>query len=235
VIFQLTTLDETGSTNDEVAKAARVGAPEGTAVFARQQTAGRGRQGRNWQSLPGNVFFSMLLRPPQEKSATIGQLAFVVGLAVGEALGSYGVSWQLKWPNDVFINSQKIAGILLESEPGWVVAGIGINVQHTPPATDRPITSLRQEGHETTPEAVIAVLMQRFEYWYALWQQQGFMPVREEWLKHAYNIGGAVKVALANGQFAEGRFTSLDKDGALLIANQNGEEQRILAGDVFFA
>lgn len=233
--FELTTLDEVQSTNDVVAEAARHNAAEGYAVFGRQQNAGRGRQGRVWQSPRGNVFLSFLLRPAPERAAVIGQLAFVAGLAVGEALGSYGVSWQLKWPNDVYVDGKKISGILLEGESGWVVAGIGINVQHAPPISDRPVTSLRLEGREVEPEEVIQKLLARFGYWYNTWNEQGFLPVREEWLKHAYNLGGNVRVTLAGGQQAAGKFTSLDVDGALIIQQDNGPAQRVLAGDVFFA
>lgn len=231
--FALTTLEATGSTNDDLSAAARAGTPEGTAIFACQQNSGRGRQGRAWQSPPGNISLSLLLRPAPQLAASAGQLAFVAGLAVGEALGPVG--WQLKWPNDVLIGGKKIAGILLESEPGWVVAGMGINVQHTPPVADKPATSLRDEGLETTPEAVIEKLLVRFDHWYGRWQQDGFGPVRTAWLEHAYNLGGAVKVALAGGKLAEGQFTSLDHDGALLLTTQDNTPQRVLAGDVFFA
>lgn len=232
--FLLTTLDATGSTNDDVASAARSGAAEGTAVFARQQTAGRGRQGRVWQSPPGNVSLSLLLRPPPQLAPVTGQLAFVAGLAVGETIGSFGCSWQLKWPNDVLVAGRKISGILLESEPGWVVAGMGINVRHAPPVTEKPVTSLLQEGMDVQPETVIERLLPRFAHWYQLWIESGFSPVREEWLKYAYNLRQPVKVALANGNVAEGVFDNLDADGALLLG-ANGRTTRILAGDVFFA
>lgn len=235
MIFRLTTVDSAGSTNDEVALAARAGEAEGYALFARQQTSGRGRQGRAWQSPPGNISLSFLLRPPPEKSTQLGQLAFVTALAVGEAVGSYGLDWRLKWPNDVYINGRKIAGILLEGESGWVVVGTGINVQHCPPVSDRPITSLRQEGIETQPEAVIERLFERFSHWYNIWQNIGFEPLRTLWLEHAYNLGSPVKVMLAGGQMAEGRFSSLDPDGALVLDKSDGTNQRILAGDVFFA
>lgn len=232
--FRITTLEVAGSTNDEAASAARDGASEGTVIIARQQTLGRGRQGRVWQSPPGNVFLSLLLRPPPETAPHMGQLAFVAGLAVGEALGSFGCPWLLKWPNDVLVFGRKISGILLESEPGWVVAGMGINVQHSPPVSDKPVTSLRQEGYDVEPEAVTDRLLPRFQHWYQVWLSTGFEPVREEWLKHAYNLGRPIKVALANGAMAEGQFDNLDADGALLLG-ANGKTTRILAGDVFFA
>jgi len=235
VKWQLTTLDEAGSTNDDVAGAARAGAPEGLAIFARQQSAGRGRQGRVWQSPPGNVSLSLLLRPPPEKTPAYGQLAFVAALAVGEAVGKAGADWRLKWPNDVFIHGRKVSGILLESEPGWVVAGMGVNVQHCPPVADKPVTSLALEGLETTPEQVVADILEAFGNWYTLWQHEGFMPLQRAWLERAHNLGANIKVALATGQEAIGRLDGLDSDGALLLEKADGTQERILAGDVFFA
>ena len=224
-----------GSTNDDAATRARAGAGEGVVITAVQQEVGRGRQGRVWQSPPGNLFTSIVLRP-RVPSSLWGQLAFVVALAVGETIGNFTPDWRLKWPNDVLVNGAKISGILLESEPGWIVAGIGINVQHRPPVTDREVTSLAELGATAaSPASVLDLLLNHLNNWYDLWQSDGFAPIRRAWLSHAQGLGGPITVALADGQRAEGLFETLDSDGALLLRLPEGQLQRIMTGDVFFS
>ena len=149
-------LAECGSTND-VARAWAADpddpAPHGAAVTADFQTAGRGRRGRSWDAAPGqNVLLSVVLRPafPQ---ADAWQLGFLSALAVADALAGLGFDAQIKWPNDVLIGGDKIAGILVETVRAerlseWAaIAGIGLNVnQDRFPDTSRllhPATSLR--------------------------------------------------------------------------------------------
>lgn len=232
--FAVTFLDETGSTNDDVMELARNNAPEGIVICANRQTKGRGRQQRIWQSPIGNLYASALLRPSQPQS-TYGQLSLVIGLAMGEAVGSYGAEWQLKWPNDILCNGEKIAGILLESEQGWVVAGTGVNVELTPAVSDKACTSLHTLGYtQATAAEVLQRYLQRLAVWYGCWQDEGFSPIREAWLAKAWNIGGAMTARLASGISEEGRFAGIDHDGALLL-QQGDTQRRILSGDVFFA
>jgi BirA family biotin operon repressor/biotin-[acetyl-CoA-carboxylase] ligase len=235
VDFTVHPFDEIGSTNDEAAARARIGAPAGTVITAQRQSAGRGRQGREWQSPVGNLYASVLLRPRTDVSC-YGQLAFVLALALGEAIGSYGVNWALKWPNDVLVGGAKISGLLLESEPGWVVAGMGVNVAHAPDVPGRQTTSLHQAGAASATSAeLLQRLLPRLAYWYESWEGQGFTPIHAAWLAHGYGLGQPVTVRLADGQERQGRFEALDADGALLLSQPGQPVQRILAGDVFFA
>ena len=133
---RLVSYDRLGSTNDEAKRLARTGAAAWTIVTAREQTAGRGRRGRSWIAIPGNLFMTVILRPdctPQ----TAAQLGFVAALAVGEAVRAVvpaEVSVRFKWPNDVLLDGAKVSGILLESETtewgalDWLIVGIGVNV-----------------------------------------------------------------------------------------------------------
>ncbi|MDX1574557.1 MAG: biotin--[acetyl-CoA-carboxylase] ligase [Kiloniellales bacterium] len=129
--YRLVALESCESTNSEAMRRAEAGAEDGTLVWARRQTAGRGRRGRSWASLPGNLFFSLVLRPdcpPQEAA----QLGFVAAVALGDAIGSVAppmIEVRFKWPNDVLLNERKGAGILLESKivdgsMEWLVLGI---------------------------------------------------------------------------------------------------------------
>src|SRR5262245_39623073 len=96
--------DVVGSTNDEALALARAGAPDGAAVWARAQRAGRGRRGRSWASPPGNLYLSLLLRPPGPP-ASVAQLGLVAAVALAEALGGVapGLDLAFKWPNDVLL------------------------------------------------------------------------------------------------------------------------------------
>ena len=133
-------LDEVGSTNDHMRERAEKGAPHGSAVAARRQTAGRGRRGHVWESPAGNLYLSVLLRPEVSPSRLPG-LAAACGLGVLDGLGALGVSneAQLKWPNDVLAHGRKLAGILVEAgrdQAGgtFAVCGVGLNLESAPRA-----------------------------------------------------------------------------------------------------
>ncbi len=120
----------TDSTNSRARELAAAGAPHGTVVTAAEQTAGRGRQGRRWTAPPGKaLLYSAVLRPLEERHAT---LPLAVPLAVCEAAEDLRpeIDCKVKWPNDVFVEGRKLAGILLEARPqdGWAVIGVGLNL-----------------------------------------------------------------------------------------------------------
>lgn len=121
------------STNTEARRLAGAGAGSGTLVTSDAQTAGRGRQGRPWSSPAGALAYSIVLRRMVEVPGT---LPLQVGVAVCEAVESLApeLTAQVKWPNDVWIEGQKVAGILVEARPqdGWAVIGIGLNVSIAP-------------------------------------------------------------------------------------------------------
>ena len=129
----LDVVPSTGSTNaDLLARAADPGSPEGQVLVAEEQTAGRGRLGRSWSSVPGaSLTFSVLLRPATVPAARRGWLTLLAGVAVASAVRSVaGVDAVLKWPNDVLAGDRKLAGILAEQSPDGsaVVIGTGLNV-----------------------------------------------------------------------------------------------------------
>ena len=111
--YALIALDEAGSTNDEAKGRAADGAPDGTVVWARMQQAGRGRRGRSWASPPGNLYFSVVLRPAC-KARSVAQLSFVAALAVHDLVDELlpGRA-RCKWPNDILVDGGKVAGIVL--------------------------------------------------------------------------------------------------------------------------
>jgi len=240
--YRLVSLETVDSTNEEAKRLARQGAEDGTLVWAREQTRGKGRSGRSWVSPKGNLYLSLVLRPDCPPAAA-SQLGFVAALGAGGGLAEVMpplIDLRYKWPNDILLNRRKVAGILLETESAaadrleWLVLGLGINVAARPPETAFPATSLREEGDlETTVEGVLEAFARHFLSWVNRWLDDGFRPVREAWRKSAIGIGEAVRVRLPNVEL-EGVFDDIDQDGALLL-RQNGAVRRITAGDVFFA
>jgi BirA family transcriptional regulator, biotin operon repressor / biotin---[acetyl-CoA-carboxylase] ligase len=229
-----------GSTNDEAKRLARIGAPNGTLIWAREQTAGRGRRGRRWTSPPGNFYLSLVLRP-ETPPGRAAQLGFVAALGLGEALDQLTgteLALRFKWPNDLLANGGKIAGILLESEtaPGgavdFLVIGIGVNLASKPPAAEYPATSLVDEGlAPISSRRLVEAFAWRFDQWLWRWRSEGFAPVRQAWLARASGVGQAILVRLERTTFA-GRFVDLDENGALLLEGAEGR-RRVAAGDVF--
>lgn len=233
--FQLIALERVDSTNDEAKRAAQQGAAHGTVVWAKVQTAGRGRRGREWISTEGNLHFSVLLDSGENLSRS-PQLAFVAAIAVRAALAELvpAAAFQVKWPNDILCQGRKIVGMLLELSPPWIVLGIGVDIAHAPAPSLYPTICLRQLGSGAEPFDVLAGICQHLGTWYARWRRDGFAPIRQAWLTDASGLSEPVTVRLSDGETLEGRFAGLDVEGALLLDKADGEQKKILAGDVFF-
>jgi len=240
--YRLVALEQVDSTNSEAKRRAEAGAEDGTLIWARSQTAGYGRQGRDWASAPGNLFLSLIVRPDCPLPAA-AQFSFVTAVALGDAFGSVApplIEVTYKWPNDVLLNDRKAAGILLESKGDaaqnleWLVIGVGANISSFPPDTRLPATSLHFEG---CPASVSAVdLLEAFARhtlsWINVWLEDGFAPVRQAWLRHAQGLGEQIEVRLPK-ESLHGTFSDLDADGALLLTLADGETRRIAAGEVY--
>lgn len=238
--YHLRALAQVDSTNDEAKRRAAEGAPEGTLIWAREQTAGRGRRGRGFVSPPGNLYFSVVLRP-ERSAVAAAQLGFAAAIAIGEAALLHlppGVKLAYKWPNDVLLDGRKTSGILLESQAAadgrlaWLILGIGINLVSFPEGTEYPATSLAAAGAGTVlPETMLEGVAGNLHLWYERWRDHGFSALREAWLKRVHGFGEAIRVRLSHEEMT-GRFAGLDEDGVLLL-DVAGERRRITAGDVF--
>ena len=238
--YRLASFAEIDSTNDEAKRRAGEGAPEGTLIWARAQSAGRGRRGRSFISPSGNLYMSILLRPDRPV-ASAAQLGFAAALALGDAMVPLlprPEALRYKWPNDVLIDGRKVSGILLESQAAgegrldWLVVGIGVNVVSYPENVDYPAVSLAAAGaRAVTVEALLEAVAGRFQHWYGRWREEGFPPLRAAWLERARGLGEDIRVRL-QGEEASGRFAGLDEDGALLLEH-GATQRRIGAGDVF--
>jgi len=232
-------LESVDSTNEEAKRRARAGEAGPVWIAARRQTAGRGRRGRAWEGMDGNLFATGLYTLKTDP-ARAAQLSFAAALAVAEVCESVidRERIRVKWPNDVLVGGRKIAGILLESgtTPGgdlWLATGIGINLAAHPSDTDRPATSLKAEGASLAPETALDRLVDAFERWRAVWAGDSFAGLRGPWITRAYGIGEPCEVRL-EGETLKGIFADLAPDGALRLDLPGGQRRMITAGDVFF-
>jgi BirA family biotin operon repressor/biotin-[acetyl-CoA-carboxylase] ligase len=235
---RLITYDTIGSTNDEALRLARSGERGPLWVVARRQTAGRGRRGRTWVSEPGNLYASLLLADPSRPDR-FPELSFVAALALHDAVAGRvpGLASRLglKWPNDLLVDRNKFAGILVEGEGTSIVIGIGVNCIHHPQGTDYPATDLAAAGLRATPEGLFAPLSAAMAARLSQWNRgAGFAGVRTDWLAHAAGLGKQMRVKTADGDL-EGRFEGIDASGRLVVRFADGTMQSIAAGDVLMA
>jgi len=229
--WTLVALHSVGSTNDEAARLAEAGAPEGTVVWAREQTGGRGRRGRRWASPVGNLYSSTILRPACS-AARAAELGFVAALSVADIVPA-GRDVRVKWPNDVLVDGGKVAGILPESAVGargeveHVILGIGVNVGFGPQLADMRYPSAALGGSvERALEKLAASLSTRL----AQWRSEGFEAVRAAWLAKAGPLGLEVDVKLGE-ELVRGQFAGMDREGALLLDTPAGP-RKIVAGEL---
>jgi biotin-(acetyl-CoA carboxylase) ligase len=247
-------VEETGSTNADLADRAREGAPEGTVLVTELQTAGRGRLGRTWTAPPrSGLTFSVLLRPrvPQPRFAWASLLT---GVAVATALrrmtawsqagerflgegGDVAVDVRLKWPNDVLVGDRKLAGILAEMVDGGLVVGVGLNVGLREDELPVPTaTSLAIEGAPLSDRApLLRAILREFATWYQEWTALDGDP-ESSGLRTAYRdlcatLGREVRVELPGGERLTGMARDVDETGRLVVAGPGGE-RAVSAGDV---
>src|SRR5919107_314402 len=167
------TVAETGSTNDDLGALAREGAPEGVWLRAGRQSGGRGRQGREWHSPPGNLYASTLvrLRPGAPPAPT---LALVAAVALHEGASTFvagGARIEIKWPNDLLVAGAKLSGILLERIDDAVVVGFGVNLSDHPDETERPAINMGMLGGAPDPARFLEALAGSFARWLERWRE----------------------------------------------------------------
>lgn len=234
---EILVFDETASTNDIAQHLARNGAREGLVVFAESQTRGRGRHGRAWASPRGKgLWFSVLLRP-QLFPAAAPRLTIAASVAVARAVRRVtGADARIKWPNDVTVHGKKLAGILTElhaeaDEILFAVLGVGLDVNCAPEDLPEIATSLQIEtGKPQDRTALAAEALGELDNCYRTALTE-FERVSDEWAGLSTTLGRQIVVTMGARRI-EGHAQALDGDGALLLRKDNGQIERIVAGDV---
>lgn len=256
----LSVVAETGSTNEDLAAAARAGAKSGLVLVAERQNAGRGRLGRAWQApARAGLTFSVLLRPIAP-AARLGWLPLLAGVALAEAIGRVGVvETALKWPNDLMVGSgddgyAKCAGLLTEvvpdgaeraaADPGSaaVVLGIGLNVgqraDELPPTSGGlPATSLALAGAGCTDrDPLLRAILRALAEWLDRWEAAGGDPaasgVGPAYRSACRTLGAQVRIELPDGRTLTGLASDVDDDGRLVLLDSDGARHHLAAGDL---
>lgn len=221
------------STSNLLQRLAISGEPEGLAILAREQTGGRGRDGRVWSSPPGNLYFSLLLRPggPAREA---GRWALLAGLVMVEGLAPFAAdpaALRLKWPNDVLLGDAKLAGVLCESAAtadgglDWFIMGIGANLAAPPVLPDRSTAGLGA----IPPEQVACSMLAALERLRALWQRDGFDAIRAAWMARGPQM--QAPLTLRGGR--SGHYAGLAEDGSLLLS-ADGRLHKVSTGEIAF-
>lgn len=233
---------ELDSSNLYARQLAESGAGEGEVVIAEAQTQGRGRLGRRWQSPPfANLYISLILRP-KLPPAHAPQITLMAAVALAETVGSFVPQpATIKWPNDILVDGKKLAGILTEAscDPDrvhYVILGIGANLNYSFSAMPVEIRGRATSVAELTGklvhrESFLRRLIHDLDRCYGELEESGFALLAPRWEAHFGLRGKQVRVELLD-QVVTGRAIGIDQDGALLIEDQRGARQRVIAGDV---
>ncbi len=239
--FKLEVHDHLESTNTYLMKKLSTGQAHASCVVANLQTKGRGRRGRNWQAgLGASLTFSLLWRFQCGASALSG-LSLTVGVALIRALHSLGIPQaQLKWPNDVLVGREKLAGILIELQgdmegPSAAVIGVGVNLNL--PASikqqiDQPAIDLASVATQLiNPNELLGILLKHLTEVLSTFEQHGFTRIRDEWIKHHAYHQKPVKMLHPDGRETIGTVVDVAEDGILLVRTALGE-QRFSSGEI---
>ena len=233
-----------GSTNTELLARGAAGAASGTCVAAEMQTAGRGRRGRVWQSkFAGSLTYSLLWRF-EKGAAELGGLSLMVGLALARALRAAGVSdAMLKWPNDVLVNGEKLAGILIETQgdmlgPTLAVIGVGVNIglpESLKLLIDQPATDvLSHVAKFSSRNDLLALMLRELVVALDQFSQHGFKVFKDDWTTlHALH-GQLITVRQSHLAAYEAVVKDVGNDGSLIVEpiNQPGKRETLTSAEI---
>ncbi len=226
------------STNDTAKRLAGSSAPEGTLVVAETQTGGHGRRGNVWESPPGGLWFSFVLRPHLPPDRASG-LSIVAAVAVARTvIGLAGLDARIKWPNDIFIGGRKLAGVMVVSAgEGALVVGVGVNAnvlerELPDPRWYEATSLLRESGESCERAAFLARILAEFESRYFAYRGPDHAELIDEWKRLSLVIGEAV-TATVGRETVQGTVFGLEDDGGIVLRLADGRHRKLLpTGDV---
>lgn len=220
----------------QASQLATAGAPSGTVVGAEEQTAGQGRHGRSWHSEPGSgLYFSVILRH-QFTPVNLPVVTLALGLAVRDTiLHAADLVCDLRWPNDVLIQSKKCSGILTELQGSAVIAGVGINVNHSrfPGELGDIATSLRLAGGRVySREGLLLELLPAIDRYCALLESDGREPILAMFSRVSSYVTGRRVCVDQDGSVLFGTTAGLNDSGYLMLRRDDGSNHVVVAGGV---
>lgn len=216
---------------DTAREMAASGASHGSAVQAGVQSAGRGRFGNAWVSARGNLHVTYIVRP-KLAVAQWGLYSYAAALALLTALVDMGVPDKfvaLKWPNDVWVNGLKMAGILLEAGPDYLLVGIGVNIVDAPEGRTKLLDfNAAATCHDLCQRLHVALLAEMDEL-----ESKGFADTRARWLAAAYGLGQTITARLPHTRHI-GTFETIDESGVMILRGDDGATHKITSADIQF-
>lgn len=230
------------STNRRAKELGLQGRVEGTLVVAEEQIKGRGRLDRQWFSPRGGIWFSLLLKPllSPYQAPLLTLLASLAG--VKGVKKATGCSLSIKWPNDLFLQGKKVAGILTEINAemdriNFVVAGIGINANISPlyfpeDISSKAISLMEEKGEPVSRPKVLASFLNEMEVIYNKVQEEGFEGLIDEWKKYSITLDKQIEVKTPRG-IIKGKAVDINEEGALVVEKEEGGVIHLLSGDVY--
>lgn len=239
---RLVCLDSCESTNDRAWQEALAGAPDGTAVFAEEQTKGRGRFGRAWFAPRGtSILVSVILRPELEPER-VPLVTAIGALAVADAVDELAdVASKIRFPNDVLVDDRKIAGVLVESRfissrPDLFIVGIGLNVnvgrsEFSPDLRDAATSLAIERGAEVGRVPAARALLEALDRWYR--ELDAVRSIRKAWRDRSAILGRRVRVR-ENGRPFSGVVGDVDPIDGLVLRLESGHERAVRGEHVEF-
>lgn len=240
----LIVMETTDSTQNEAKALAEKGISEGATILAEEQTRGKGRLGRSWESGRGGLWFSIILRPsfaPQKASL----IALAASLAVARAIEAAAkIRCHLKWPNDILVEAKKgkylkVSGSLVEMSAEsdrvlWVVLGVGVNVNNDLPKSLEKIgvSLCRMTGRHINRTLLLQKVLENLETAYQQLLRKGFEGLRSEYARRSVIKKGMSLQLDDSASKIKGRFVRFDEDGSLVLAVDGGRNENFFAGDV---
>jgi BirA family biotin operon repressor/biotin-[acetyl-CoA-carboxylase] ligase len=240
----VTWFDQLDSTNRQLKRllAENSDLPVGTVIAARDQTDGRGRGERFWQSIPGKDLTFSFFWQTQQQEDYFHTLTLAVGLSVAKTISeTCNLPARLKWPNDVLVRQKKICGILCEcvksaSGRTSVIVGIGLNVnmsQGDAENIDQPATSLKIEtGRPHDIKNILSLVLREMTQTLQQWENEGFDSLRAQWLDRCDALGQQVIIAQPDEKKVSGTFSGIGPCGEVQLLDARGETLTFLTGDM---
>ncbi|MBR1380285.1 MAG: biotin--[Alphaproteobacteria bacterium] len=203
--YKLISFDKIPSTQTRAHEMIASGtATDHMAIVAHAQSAGRGRYRRTWVSHHGNLYVSFIYNSPERDA----RLSYSVAVAIAETLAAFGISPNIKWPNDILVSGKKISGVLIEYSGAFVICGIGINIKNNPTVPEYKTTKMLDYCSDIAVLDVLRVLMRNMDKW----MHSDFASVRARWMEMAIGLNQTVRY---RGNAA--KMIGLNENGALIL------------------
>jgi BirA family biotin operon repressor/biotin-[acetyl-CoA-carboxylase] ligase len=227
LLFDIVYYETLLSSNNEAIRLASNGVPEGTVVVCREQTAGRGQRDKRWVSAPGeNLTMSLIIRPTEIAGDEVFLLSKAFSLAVVRSLNHYGINALIKWPNDIYVETRKIAGILLEhsfwgNNLVFSVIGLGLNVNQISfaPMDIVPTSIVLETGKDYySIDEIMSSVLERFSSLY----QSDKKTIHSGYMEKLYRRKGHFNYRTKNGEILIAEIHDVADSGELILKDNNG-------------